>query len=960
MSVSRLVGLFGLLECGGGGGGLLPLQHTHVNAKIFGVCAEVHIQQRYFNHQPRAIECLYRFPLDENSTVVGMDVTVGGVRVVGEVKEKVEARREYEAAKAAQHTGVLVEEDQSNDFECMIGTFPPHSACEVTIVYITTLAREESGGGSGSSSSKPRHRFVLPAVLAPKYEPSVPVASAALVGNYVTLPAAPMCRAVEPRSFSLLDGLMMGAPAGVVVTTTAPADLGSLPDPKRLPFMPQSVVTPHAAAARTTLFVNVDVVMPTAITYLGSTSHALRVNNNSVDACRSNFQLGRSPDAALQTAMEMAGQPIEHLDRDVVVLIEEAGADLAAPRAMIEYNGVTNSYAMQIAFNPPAVDLVTASQLPCELIFVLDRSGSMGGSSISALRDAMKVLLHSLPASCKFNIVGFGSTFSLLFPTSVLYNNATLQKAIAHITRLEADLGGTEILAPLEYIHQHLPYDARSPRQLFLLTDGKVSNVDACVSFVHGSMASNVRMFTFGIGNGVDRNLVRKLATAAHGECEFITSNEVGTDAFAIKIMTQLQRALQPSINNLRIDWSPFSSAGAGVVVQAPSKLAPIFAQSRAIVYALNVQLPSAWQQALAASNGAPQASPLPPLKLDVSGECNHPSVASGLYRHSIEVTVDRVQQGSFVHRLAAREKIKEWEEEMVLHTSANNHSNKSKIIQLALQYQLSSRFTSFIAVHKGAVVVPACYTAFIGCRAWYDQVTVDRVSNVTYSYAAPLSAGRLRSVGGLGGGRGGGRGGGAFAIQKCVSRSSSIESDFKCKRSSAVSASSSSSLRKSDGYRSAFDERERCSDRESELLSLPAAPRSKKMNRSTWSSSSSTSPTTAASASYSSLLHHQNADGWFDLSDALLNSVNAALSSRSLPALSKSALVAFCTTNSLSQQCLATLIVLCVLRSIFTSSSPLWALSASKAKYVLKTSANIDADSNPLTSTISATFCAA
>ena len=51
----------------------------------------------------------------------------------------------------------------------------------------------------------------------------------------------------------------------------------------------------------------------------------------------------------------------------------------------------------------------------------LFRAGSMSGSRIQAAKTALLVLLKSLPPGCYFNIVGFGSTFALLFPEYGLF-----------------------------------------------------------------------------------------------------------------------------------------------------------------------------------------------------------------------------------------------------------------------------------------------------------------------------------------------------------------------------------------------------------------------------------------------------------------------------------------------------------------------------------------------------------
>ncbi|XP_063857438.1 von Willebrand factor A domain-containing protein 5A-like [Scylla paramamosain] len=50
-----------------------------------------------------------------------------------------------------------------------------------------------------------------------------------------------------------------------------------------------------------------------------------------------------------------------------------------------------------------------------EIIFVIDRSGSMHGEKIESARATLLLFLKSLPLGCLFNIVSFGSSFSVLF-----------------------------------------------------------------------------------------------------------------------------------------------------------------------------------------------------------------------------------------------------------------------------------------------------------------------------------------------------------------------------------------------------------------------------------------------------------------------------------------------------------------------------------------------------------------
>jgi uncharacterized protein with von Willebrand factor type A (vWA) domain len=75
-----------------------------------------------------------------------------------------------------------------------------------------------------------------------------------------------------------------------------------------------------------------------------------------------------------------------------------------------------------------------------EMIFLIDRSGSMSGSRINQVRSTMQILLRSLAEGTMFNIVGFGSSFSKLFKESVEYNEKNLNQALQHVEMMQAGI----------------------------------------------------------------------------------------------------------------------------------------------------------------------------------------------------------------------------------------------------------------------------------------------------------------------------------------------------------------------------------------------------------------------------------------------------------------------------------------------------------------------------------------
>ncbi len=180
----------------------------------------------------------------------------------------------------------------------------------------------------------------------------------------------------------------------------------------------------------------------------------------------------------------LAGDAAKPLNKDLVVLVHHSNPHL--PKVVCELGNP--SLSQRSYMGAPAVMLsffpkFESKRAACEFVFLVDRSGSMRGSYIRSASETLVLFLKSIPPGCCFNIIGFGSTFLSLFPTSVVYNQENLDVAIQHAESLKADLGGTELLEPLQYIFNQ-PFVSGLPRQVFVLTDGSVSNTHSCIAEV--------------------------------------------------------------------------------------------------------------------------------------------------------------------------------------------------------------------------------------------------------------------------------------------------------------------------------------------------------------------------------------------------------------------------------------------------------------------------------------------
>ena len=80
-------------------------------------------------------------------------------------------------------------------------------------------------------------------------------------------------------------------------------------------------------------------------------------------------------------------------------------------------------------------------------------------------------------------MIGFGSSFQKLFQNSEVYSDYTVDMACAHGQSMQADLGGTEILSPLQEVFSQ-PHIEGFPRQVFLFTDGEVGNTQQVIDLV--------------------------------------------------------------------------------------------------------------------------------------------------------------------------------------------------------------------------------------------------------------------------------------------------------------------------------------------------------------------------------------------------------------------------------------------------------------------------------------------
>ncbi|EAR84725.3 von willebrand factor type A domain protein (macronuclear) [Tetrahymena thermophila SB210] len=79
--------------------------------------------------------------------------------------------------------------------------------------------------------------------------------------------------------------------------------------------------------------------------------------------------------------------------------------------------------------------------MKAEFLLLIDRSGSMQGSNIETAKQALIFFLKSLPEGSIYNIISFGTDYTVMYPQSVQVNDQNLQDSIDKIEKFQADMG---------------------------------------------------------------------------------------------------------------------------------------------------------------------------------------------------------------------------------------------------------------------------------------------------------------------------------------------------------------------------------------------------------------------------------------------------------------------------------------------------------------------------------------
>ena len=190
------------------------------------------------------------------------------------------------------------------------------------------------------------------------------------------------------------------------------------------------------------------------------------------------------------------------------------------------------------------------NQDPILFIFVLDQSGSMRGTPLDLVKTSLKIFLHSLPQNSHFQLIGFGSTFIKYNDTPIKFTPENIRNLDNLIDNLNAKLGGTYLLSPMEDILGNNNYtNFNNSKHLFILTDGEVELRDETLDYIIKNQKDFI-IHSLGYGDDFDKNFIQTIGSLPECTYDFVSDiNEINA-----KIILILELCSQIPIKNLNID----------------------------------------------------------------------------------------------------------------------------------------------------------------------------------------------------------------------------------------------------------------------------------------------------------------------------------------------------------------------------------------------------------------------
>ncbi len=355
-------------------------------------------------------------------------------------------------------------------------------------------------------------------------------------------------------------------------------------------------------------------------------------------------------------------------NKDFVLEVKQA--ESAQPRTALFLSPASDTgetHFMLTAF-PPTVQ--PSVRMPVEMLYMIDVSGSMDGTSIEQARGALLQALDRLRPSDRFGILAFSSGYREFAPEPLAATPDNIAAARQYVQRLEAG-GGTEMLPALLHLMRK-PTIPGYLRHIILLTDGDLGNEEEIFAALRSDLG-DARLYTVAIGSAPNHFLATKMAQFGRGTFTHIADiNEIQEQ------MARLFESIEsPVLTDVKLSFE-----GVEVEDVYPGRPPDLFVHQPLLIFG---RIAKGRVGKLHLSGRAGNDTYEKTIAFDTSEAKFHPGITTLWARQRVEQMMDQWRSAE-----------------------ANSQADiRASIIAHAIRYRLVTRFTSLVAVEE-VVVNPA------------------------------------------------------------------------------------------------------------------------------------------------------------------------------------------------------------------------------------------------------------
>lgn len=560
------------------GGEFLPAPDLNrkVVINVHGLTARTIVEQEFFNNTSTAQDALYIFPLPQDSGVDSLSMTIGDRHIIGQIKEKAEAKAIYDHAKTEGKKASLLVQKRPNAFTTQVANIAAGEHVTITIEYQQIVEYKEGF-----------FHLRYPTAITPRYSPGTTADNADGLEGHVSFNKGMSLTEIPPLS-----------------QQTSPLQIT----------------------------VNLNAGIP--LCCISALYHQISREEKGLNQYLINMEsTGSFQDFVLEW------EPAEH----------------ALNAALFNEKKDGENYGMLMLLPPQKIE--KANVTAREVTFILDRSGSMAGSSMKQAREALIAALATLSPQDSFNIIAFNHESDKLFAKAVIASEKNMWKAEAWLNKTIAD-GGTEMLPALrDAFTGHPTSDALS--QVIFITDGAVDNEEQLLTFIHNNVG-NRRLFTIGIGAAPNSYLLTRAALMGRGSHTSIGKiSEVKT-----RIASIFTKISNPVLHQLQL------KSVAENLESYPKRLPDTYLGDPLLIF-------------FKGGEGE---------EVELSGKLGEKDWSSSFSLHDGE-------NNSGIAALWGRQKIRSLMDDATM--GGDQKTIKEQIIETALTYNLVSKYTSLVAVEN-------------------------------------------------------------------------------------------------------------------------------------------------------------------------------------------------------------------------------------------------------------------